>query len=130
MVADLVMSLDNVIGVAAAAKGNVMLLMLGLATSIPLIIFGSTVMLKLMERFPIIITFGGALLGYLAGDMLVTDPAIGTWVNVQFPHHDVQIVAGTFELSLPGVAGALLVLFAGKWLARRNAPDDAAGAAP
>jgi YjbE family integral membrane protein len=121
MMADLVMSLDNVIGVAAAAKGNATLLILGLAISIPLIVFGSTIMLKLMEKFPIIITLGGALLGYLAGDMLVTDPAIAGWVTEQFPHHDLQIVPGHVELSIPGVIGAVLVILIGKWLARRGA---------
>jgi len=128
MVADLVMSLDNVIGVAAAAKGNAVLLILGLAISIPLIVFGSTIMLKLMEKFPIIITAGGALLGYLAGDMLVTDPAITDWVQASMPHHDLTIVPGTFELSLPGVVGAIIVLIGGKWLARRSAAAAAAGA--
>ena len=76
LIADLVMSLDNVIAVAAAAKGDIVLLVLGLAISIPLIIFGSTLLLKLMERLPIIINAGAALLGWLAGEMLLTDPAI------------------------------------------------------
>ena len=121
LMADLVMSLDNVIGVAAAAKGNPTLLIIGLAISIPLIIFGSTLMLKLMEKFPIIITLGGALLGYLAGDMFVTDPAIVDWVKDVFPHHDLQIIPGSFEISLPGLVGAALVLIAGKWVSRRVA---------
>src|SRR5882724_8331460 len=76
LIADLVMSLDNVLAVAAAAKGNTPLLVIGLAVSIPLIIFGSTLLLKVMERFPIIITLGAALLGFLAGEMLLTDPAV------------------------------------------------------
>jgi YjbE family integral membrane protein len=121
MVADMVMSLDNVIGVAAAAKGNATLLIIGLAISIPLIVFGSTIMLKLMEKFPIIITLGGALLGYLAGDMLVTDPAIAGWVTAEFPHHDLQIIPGSLEFSLPGLVGAVLVILGGKWLSRRAA---------
>ena len=74
LVADLVMSLDNVIAVAAAAKGNTTLLVIGLAVSIPLIVFGSTLLLKVMERFPIIITLGAALLGWVAGEMAITDP--------------------------------------------------------
>ena len=69
LIADLVMSLDNVIGVAAAAKGSLTLLVLGLAISIPLVIFGSTVLMKLMDRFPVIITVGAALLGWVAGEM-------------------------------------------------------------
>jgi YjbE family integral membrane protein len=79
IVADLVMSLDNVIGVAAAAKGNVVLLVVGLAISIPLIIYGSTLILKLMNRFPVIITIGAGLLGWVAGEMAFSDPAIQTW---------------------------------------------------
>ena len=78
LIADLVMSLDNVIAVAAAAGGSILLLILGLAISIPLVIFGATLLLKLMERFPVIITIGGALIGWVAGEMLVTDPILGT----------------------------------------------------
>jgi YjbE family integral membrane protein len=85
IIADFVMSLDNVLGVAAAAKGNVPLLVIGLVISIPLIIYGSTLVLKLMNRFPIIITAGGGLLGWVAGEMLVTDPAISLWVDTQLP---------------------------------------------
>src|SRR6267143_103588 len=81
LVADLVMSLDNVIAVAAAAGGSVLLLILGLAISIPLVIFGATLLLKLMERFPVIITIGGALIGWVAGEMLVTDPALESWLG-------------------------------------------------
>ena len=73
LIADLVMSLDNVIAVAAAAKGSMMLLILGLAISIPLVIFGSTLMIKLMERFPIIIMLGAALLGWVGGETIVSD---------------------------------------------------------
>src|SRR2546429_3395453 len=72
LIADLVLSLDNVIAVAAAAGGSILLLILGLAISIPLVIFGATLLLKLMERFPVIITIGGALIGWVAGEMLVT----------------------------------------------------------
>src|SRR5258706_4382995 len=79
LVADLVMSLDNVIGVAAAAKGSILLLVLGLAISIPLVICGATVLMKLMERFPVIITIGAALIGDVAGEMPVTDPAVVNW---------------------------------------------------
>src|SRR6478609_9459453 len=80
IVADLVMSLDNVIGVAAAAKGNVPLLVIGLVISFPLIIFGSTIILKLMNRFPIIITIGAGLLGWVAGEMAIGDPAAKDFV--------------------------------------------------
>ncbi|MCS4511252.1 TerC family protein [Xylophilus ampelinus] len=73
LIADLVMSLDNVIAVAAAAQGNTTLLILGLAISIPLVIFGSTLMIKLMERFPIIVLLGAALIGWVGGETIVND---------------------------------------------------------
>lgn len=110
LIADLVMSLDNVLAVAAAAKGNITLLVVGLAVSIPLIIFGSTLLLKVMERFPIIITGGAALLGFLAGEMLVSDPAVVTRFGEQ--SHMVQNIAGA--------VGAALVVLIGQALARRG----------
>ncbi len=70
LIADLVMSLDNVIAVAAAAKGSILLLVLGLLISIPLVIFGATLLMKLMERYPVIITVGAGILGWVAGEML------------------------------------------------------------
>ena len=106
IVADLVMSLDNVLGVAAAAKGNVVLLVLGLAISIPLIIYGSTLLLKLMQRWPIIITAGGAVLGWVAGEMIVTDPVISGWVDSQ---------AQWLHTAAPAF-GALFVVAMGKWI--------------
>ena len=109
LVADLVMSLDNVLAVAAAAKGNTPLLVIGLAVSIPLIIFGSTLLLKVMDRFPIIITFGAALLGFLAGEMMFTDPAVEARFGGLSP---------TVE-SAAGAVGAALVVGAGTWLQRR-----------
>ena len=115
LVADLVMSLDNVLGVAAAAKGNTSLLIIGLALSIPLIIFGSTLLLKVMERFPIIITIGAALLGFLAGEMIVTDPAVTQYFGEQ-PH---------WVANVAGAVGAVLVVTAGLWLQRRKAGQNA-----
>jgi YjbE family integral membrane protein len=76
LVADLVMSLDNVIAVAAAAKGDMGLLISGLAISIPLVIFGSTLMIKLMDRFPAIVTLGAALIGWVGGEAIVSDVAL------------------------------------------------------
>ena len=76
IIADLVMSVDNVLGVAAAAKGSVPLLVFGLLVSIPLVIAGSQIILKLIERFPLIILAGGGLLGWIAGKMLVEDTAL------------------------------------------------------
>lgn len=110
LVADLVMSLDNVLAVAAAAKGDTPLLVIGLAISIPLIIFGSTLLLKVMERFPIIITLGAALLGFLAGEMLLTDPAVSARFGEQ-PHEVVNIA---------GAIGAVFVVAVGLWVQRRS----------
>jgi YjbE family integral membrane protein len=80
VVADAVMSLDNVIAIAAAANGSMVLLVLGLVISMPLVIFGSALLLKVLERFPILVTAGGALLGYIAGEVIVTDPATEQWI--------------------------------------------------
>lgn len=110
VVADLVMSLDNVIGVAAAAKGNVVLLIVGLVISIPLIIFGSAILLRIMGRFPIIITLGAGLLGWVAGEMAMGDPAISDWSHA---HHNWHTV-------VPAI-GAALVIAIGKWRASRSA---------
>ena len=112
VMADLVMSLDNVIGVAAAAKGNVPLLVFGLVISIPLIIFGSAIILKLMTRFPVIITLGAALLGWVAGEMAISDPAIAGWAAQQHALHTV----------VPAL-GAALVVAVGKYLTSRQVPD-------
>ena len=111
LIADLVMSLDNVLAVAAAAKGNNTLLVIGLAISIPLIVFGSTLLLKIMERFPLIITMGAALLGFLAGEMLVTDPAVVERLG--------ELSHGI--LNLAGAVGAALVVVLGLFLQRRRA---------
>jgi YjbE family integral membrane protein len=118
LIADLVMSLDNVIAVAAAAKDSITLLVLGLAISIPLIIFGSTLILRLMDRFPSIVTLGGALLGYVAGEMAVGDSGISGWINEHA--HWLHYVAPA--------GGAILVVAVGKWIAWRQ-PEKPAGAA-
>jgi YjbE family integral membrane protein len=109
LLADLVMSLDNVIAVAAAAKGSMVLLVAGLLISIPLVIFGSTFLMKLMDRWPVIITIGGALLGWVAGEMAVSDPLVQAWVesNATWLHYAAP------------AGGALLVVAVGKWLALR-----------
>jgi YjbE family integral membrane protein len=110
LIADLVMSLDNVLAVAAAAKGNVPLLVLGLLVSIPLIVFGATLLTKVMERFPIIITIGAALLGFLAGEMVLTDPAVVRHFGV----------IGEQNVLFGGILGAILVVALGTWLQKRN----------
>jgi YjbE family integral membrane protein len=121
LIADLVMSIDNVIAVAAAAGGSLVLLILGLAISIPLVIFGSTLLLKLMERWPVIITIGAGLLGFVAGEMAVTDPVIGDWVKATFDHAgEKPVIAGISLELLCGLVGALFVVVLGTWLARRK----------
>jgi YjbE family integral membrane protein len=123
IVADFIMSLDNVLGVAAAAKGSLLLLILGLAISIPLIIYGSTFILKLMNRFPAIITLGGGVLGWVAGEMAIADPVVGPWVegNADWLHNAAPVI------------GALSVVAAGKSLAARKlapAVEPVAAAVP
>src|SRR5205085_5389022 len=81
LIADLVMSLDNVIAVAAAAGGHMGLLIIGLAISIPLVIFGATLLVKVMERFPVVVTIGAALIGYVAGEMAWEDSAIEAFTH-------------------------------------------------
>jgi len=109
LIADLVMSLDNVIAVAAAAKGSMLLLILGLAISIPLVIFGSTLMIKLMERFPIIVMIGAALIGWVGGETIVSDTAL----------KDV-LAANPWLHYAAAAAGAVLVIGVGKFLAARK----------
>ena len=121
LIADLVMSLDNVIAVAAAAHGSFVLLTLGLAISIPLIIFGSSALLKLMDRFPVVLKLGAGLLGYVAGEMLLSEPVLETYVKEPLVH-----------LAVPWI-GAFLVLAIGSRISvsmkakrdRSPAADDA-----
>jgi YjbE family integral membrane protein len=122
LIADLVMSVDNVIAVAAAAQGSYVLLILGLAISIPLVIFGSTLLLHLMERWPVIITVGGGLLGFVAGEMMVTDPALAGWMEgVGIRFNDGHPTLGEVKLALvAGAIGAAVVVAVGTWLARRK----------
>ena len=109
LIADLVMSLDNVIAVAAAAQGNTTLLILGLAISIPLVIFGSTLMIKLMERFPIIVVLGAALIGWVGGETIVSDVILRS-----------TLAANPWLHYAAAVAGAVLVVGLGKWLSSRH----------
>jgi YjbE family integral membrane protein len=115
IIADFVMSLDNVLGVAAAAKGSLLLLIIGLGVSIPIIVYGSTLVLKLMTRWPVIVTAGGGLLGWVAGEMAVSDPAIepmlrgGThWL------HDVMPALGAILVVLWGKAHVALTVAAAR----------------
>jgi YjbE family integral membrane protein len=123
-IADVVMSLDNVIAVAAVAKGSILLLVLGLVISIPLVVFGATMLMKLMERFPVIITIGAALIGYVAGEMLVTDPVVVEWFQAHahwLIDFDLFTLLGyTFQLSGAGIAGMVIVVALGTWLGKRR----------
>jgi YjbE family integral membrane protein len=105
LIADLVMSLDNVIAVAAAAKGSMTLLVLGLAISIPLVVFGSQLMIKLMDRFPIIIWLGAGLIGWVGGETIVSDVALKAvveangWLHYLAPTLGTILVLGIGKLS-------------------------------
>ena len=116
------MSLDNVIAIAGAAEGagaghQMPLVIFGLLISIPIIVWGSQLVIKLMDRFPVIITLGGMLLGWIAGTMAISDPAVAPYLP--------QTEALKYGV---GIAGALLVLAVGKWMASRHQPatSDAA----
>ncbi|NUU68962.1 TerC family protein [Enterobacteriaceae bacterium BIT-l23] len=106
-VADVVMSLDNVLAVAAAGNGHIVLVAFGVIISIPIIVAGSKLVLAILNRFPAVVALGGALIGWIAGSMLVTDPIITRFYPQ--PFHALPLAAGA--------VGALLVLLVGR---RRN----------
>ena len=122
LIADLVMSVDNVIAIAGAAQNagehSFLLVVLGLLISIPIIVWGSQLVIKLMERFPMIITLGGMLLGWIAGGMLVTDPVFANPDKWQWMFKIAQTDTIRYAAS---VAGALLVLLAGRAILARRA---------
>ncbi len=109
LVADLVMSLDNVMAVAAAAKGNIPLIAFGLLVSIPIVVVGSQLIVRLIERFPVVVVAGGGLLGFIAGEMAVEDPAVAPWVAANYP---------ALGWVSPAVGVAIVVVI-GLWLLRR-----------
>jgi YjbE family integral membrane protein len=119
VVADAVMSLDNVIGVAAAAKGHLGLVVFGLLVSIPIIVWGSRFVLVLMDRFPVVIVAGAALLGWIGGEMIAHDKAL--------VDHYAALAPGLYAHAAP-LAGALLVVIIGKLGGRR--PPAAVPAQP
>lgn len=122
LLADLVMSIDNVIAVAAAANAaaptpdlasmKYTLLVLGLGISIPIVVFGSVMMLGIMTRYPVVISLGAALLGWIAGDIIVEDPAISGWIgsHAEWLRH----------WHVAAIGGALVVTLIGRW--SRRAP--------
>ena len=85
VISDVILSLDNVVALAAVAKGSILFLGLGLALSIPLLMWGSLFVAALLKRYPVIVKAGGALLGWIAGDIGVSDPMIADWMNSQAP---------------------------------------------
>ncbi|MBP7566894.1 MAG: TerC family protein [Burkholderiaceae bacterium] len=131
IVADLVMSVDNVIAIAGAAQNagehSMLLVVLGLLISIPIIVWGSQLVIKLMDRFPMIITAGGMLLGWIAGGMLVTDPAFVSpdkWTFLpKFGTVDERGLAVVSDMVYwtSHIVGALVVLALGKFVASRRA---------
>ncbi len=125
LIADLVMSLDNVIAVAAAAKGDVPLLIIGLALSIPLVVFGSSLLLKVIEKYPIIVWAGAALLGFIAGQIIVVDPAIAG------PMQSLATAIGVTMKQLPniaGIIGAIIVVAIAKIVISRKGATGRAAA--
>jgi YjbE family integral membrane protein len=131
IVADLVMSVDNVIAIAGAAEGaggdhKMPLVIFGLLVSIPIIVWGSQLVIKLMDRFPAIITIGGMLLGWIAGTMAVTDPAVLGYLPTLPPEKVGALpeVVASIRYSA-GIAGALLVLAAGMLIKQRHAARSA-----
>ena len=110
VVADLVMSLDNVMAVAAAAKGSPPLMVFGLIISIPIVVIGSQVIMRLMERYPVLVLGGGGLLGYIAGEMAIEDPAVQPWLAAN---------AGHATAAVP-LLGFVVVVAVGVWLIRRR----------
>ena len=111
LIADLVMSLDNVIAVAAAAKGDTVLLILGLAISIPLVIFGSTLMIRLMERYPVIVVLGAGLIGWVGGETIMGDATLKGFSEANHWSHFAA-----------AAVGAALVVVLGKYLQARSQP--------
>ncbi|MDO8895527.1 TerC family protein [Nitrosomonas sp.] len=110
IVADAVMSLDNVIAIAGAAKDDIGLVIFGLVISVPIIVWGSQLVMKVMDRYPVTIAIGAGLLGWIAGDMAVTDVVTKEWVSTQ---------AKYLQWAAPA-AVALLVIVTGKVLAARK----------
>lgn len=115
IVADFVMSLDNVLAIAGAAQAanpdhQIGLVVFGLVISVPIIVWGSTLVLKLIDRFPMVVTFGAALLGWIAGGMLITD----IFIVEQFGEP-----SSTLKLAAE-VAGAILIVLVGRWFAARK----------
>jgi YjbE family integral membrane protein len=112
IIADIIMSLDNVLAMAAAAKGHMWMLTVGLIITVPVILFGSALLIKLMDRFPILVMIGAALIGWVAGEMIISDPAIKDWVDVNA--HALHTIAPIFCAVLVIAVGKLMEHLASK----------------
>jgi YjbE family integral membrane protein len=124
VVADVIMSLDNIIAVAAAAKGNILLLAIGLAVSIPLVIVGAAMIMRLLDRFPIFVWAGAGLLGWVAGDVIATDPAMAAFLTADFGAK----IAHRAGLAAAGAGVVLVIAAGGLWRrARLRAGSHAVG---
>ena len=122
-IADAVMSLDNVVAVAAAARNSVPLIVFGIAVSVPIVIWGSTLILKLLRRFPILVIAGAVLLGWVAGEIIAADPF---WEALPGD------LPARFELMVAGAGAVLVLLIAGimrLWRSRKGPPSVASRAA-
>jgi YjbE family integral membrane protein len=133
IIADLAMSIDNVIAVASAAEQahadhKILLVTLGIMVSIPIVIWGSSIVLKMMDRIPGLVTGGAALLGYLGGSMISTDLAIADTVANLLPTSALHFPDLGLRLSLTGVMGAALVVIAGWWMAQKSNKEEAPAA--
>jgi YjbE family integral membrane protein len=114
LMADLVMSLDNVLGVAGACNGDLLLLIIGLATSIPIVVFASKIITRMMDRFPVIVLLGAAVLGRVAGEMIVTDPFI-----VRTLHHPGHLAA----YSVQAILAVGVIVAARSWVKYRESQE-------
>jgi YjbE family integral membrane protein len=119
LMADLVMSLDNVLGVAGAANGNLLLLFIGLATSIPIVVFASNIITKLMDRFPVIVLLGAAILGRVSGEMIMSDPWM---VHSIFHGHPSHLL----DYAVQSVLAVGVVVAAKMWVKWRASSAEAA----
>jgi YjbE family integral membrane protein len=110
-VADIIMSLDNVIAIAAAAGGNMALVVLGLAISIPLIVAGAALIMALLDKFPILVWAGAALLGWIVGEVIATDPVSVGYLTGKFGPE----VAHKVEYAAAALGAVLVLLVGGAW---------------
>lgn len=117
VIADLVMSLDNVVAIAAAAKGDMSLIIFGLVLSVPLIVFGATLIIALLQRYPLLVWAGAALLGWIAGELIASDPL---WQTLS------GNVSATFEHWIAPAIGAIFVVALAWFLKQRQAKPEAA----